>query len=147
MIDRLRAAWLFALRDLRVVLFDYKVLVLCIAIGVAAVTGVAALTDSFLNGLGRDGRALVGGDISLARAQEPFSPQEIAFLQARGTLSVVAATRAMIAKQDGETALADIKAVEPNYPLVGAIRTTPAVPVAQIDQGDQRGALADSTLR
>src|SRR5262249_16800361 len=80
MIDNFRATLGTALRlvfrDLRVILFNYKVLVLSIAIGVAAVTGVAALTDSFLNGLARDGRALVGGDISFARAQEPFSVDE-----------------------------------------------------------------------
>ena len=39
----IEAALRFAYRDLRVVLFDYKVLVLSIAIGVAAVTGVGAL--------------------------------------------------------------------------------------------------------
>lgn len=146
MTDSFRAALRFAFRDLRVVLFDYKVLVLCIAVGVAAVTGVGALTDSFLGGLARDGRALVGGDISLSRAQEPFSSDERRFLDATGTLSIVATTRAMVTTDNGGTALADIKAVEPTYPLVGALRTTPAVPLSRIDGGDTRGALADPAL-
>lgn len=139
------AALRFAWRDLRVVLFDYKVLVLSIAIGVAAVTGVAALTDSFLTGLARDGRALVGGDISFARAQEPLSADERRFLESQGTLSVIAGIRAMVAKGDGETALADIKAVEANYPLIGAISTTPAVSIDALDQ-DGPGVLADPAL-
>ena len=139
------AALRFAWRDLRVVLFDYKVLVLSIAIGVAAVTGVAALTDSFLTGLARDGRALVGGDISFARAQEPLSADEKRFLESQGTISVIAGIRAMVAKGDGETALADIKAVEANYPLVGDISTTPVVVMDALDQGGP-GVLADPAL-
>ena len=142
----LAAALRFAWRDLRVILLDYKILVFAIAIGVAAVTGVGALTDSFLAGLARDGRALVGGDISFARAQGEPTAEEHAVLASQGTLSVVATTRAMVTREGGPSALADLKAVEANYPLVGLVRTTPQIPIAQLDQGGRLGALLDPTL-
>ena len=108
----------------------------------------ARSTDSFLTGLARDGRALVGGDISFSRAQEPVSADEKRFLEQRGALSIVATTRAMVAKESGETALADIKAVEQNYPLVGTVGTTPAIPPSQLgaDTNGTFGALLDPAL-
>ena len=142
----LMAGLRFAWRDLRVVLLDYKVLVLSIAIGVAAVTGVRALTDSFIAGLTRDGRALVGGDISFSRGQEPVSADERAFLMSLGRVSILANTRTNVMTEGGAAALADVKAVEPNYPLAGAIATTPPVTPATIDAADGFGAMADPAL-
>jgi putative ABC transport system permease protein len=141
------AALRFAARDLRIVLFDYKVLILCIAIGVAAVTGVQALTQSFLAGLDRDARALVGGDISLSRPQRALADDERAWLAARGAVSELAGTRAMANVANGETALVDIKAVSGNYPLVGAVETSPTLPLASLEGSDgHRSVVVDPTI-
>ena len=146
--DAVMTALRFAWRDLRVVFSQYKVLVLSVAIGVAAVTGVGALTDSFLNGLTRDGRTLVGGDISLSRAQEPLTPDERQFLAARGTISVIGSTRAMVSVEGGEAALGDIKAVETSFPLAGRLLTSPEVSPAELGTTAQAdfGALVDPSL-
>ncbi len=146
--DAITAAIRFARRDLRVVFAQYKVLVLSIAIGVAAVTGVGALTDSFLSGLTRDGRALVGGDMSFSRAQEALSTDERRFLESRGTVSVIATTRATVSVEGGTAAPGDIKAVESTFPLAGVLRTTPQIsPAALGTSPDGRyGALVDPAL-
>jgi putative ABC transport system permease protein len=142
------AALRFAARDLRKILLDYRVLVLCVAIGVAAVTGVTSLTQAFLDGLSRDARAIVGGDISFSRPQRPLDEKERTWLAARATISELANTRVMASNAKGETALVDIKAIEPNYPLAGAVVTNPARELAALDAQHEghRSAVADPTL-
>ncbi len=65
----------FALRDLRGGLAGLRIVVLCIALGVAAIVGVNSLARSLEAGLARDGRTILGGDVSFSlissRARPP----------------------------------------------------------------------------
>ena len=52
----------FALRDLRGGLAGLRIFLLCIALGVAAIVGVESLARALNDGIGREGRVILGGD-------------------------------------------------------------------------------------
>jgi len=120
-----------ALRDLRGGLRGFYVFIACIALGVMAVAGVGSLAGSLADGLAREGRVILGGDLSLSRMHQPATPQERAFLERHGTVSAATTMRAMARTPDGRAALADVKAVDGAYPLTGAVTLDPAMPLAE----------------
>jgi putative ABC transport system permease protein len=126
--------WRFALRELRGGLRGFAVFIACIALGVAAIAGVGSFARSLGDGLAREGRVILGGDISFSLMARETSAPERQFLEANGRLSAAATMRAMARAADGQTALVEIKAVDAAYPLFGTVALEPA--------GDLSGALA-----
>ena len=53
-----------ALRELRGGLRGFYVFIVCIALGVMAIAGIGSLSASLVDGLARDGRIILGGDLS-----------------------------------------------------------------------------------
>ncbi|HEY3029252.1 MAG TPA: FtsX-like permease family protein, partial [Bradyrhizobium sp.] len=154
-IDRGRAASLalrYALRELRGGLRGFYVFIACIALGVMAIAGVGSVSASFSDGLAREGRTLLGGDVAFALFQREAKPDEIAFLRSRGEVSVAATLRAMARAGDGRLALVELKAVDGTYPMLGELVLDPTMPVADVlaerkdATGVVFGAAADSTL-
>ncbi|HEX3116468.1 MAG TPA: FtsX-like permease family protein [Bradyrhizobium sp.] len=148
---RNRAAFLplrFALRELRGGLRGFYVFIACIALGVMAIAGVGSVAASLGEGLAREGRALLGGDVAFALIQREARPDEVAFLRARGQLSVAATLRAMARTGDNRLALVELKAVDAAYPMLGELTLDPKLPVADLfaEQDGAFGAAADSTL-
>src|SRR5262245_43059625 len=80
----------FALRDLRGGLRSFYVFIACIALGVLAIAGVGSVSTSLTDGLAREGRVILGGDLTFTLATRQASTQELAFLQARGAVSLAA---------------------------------------------------------
>ena len=70
----------FALRELRGGLRGFYVFIACIALGVMAIAGVGSVAASLGEGLAREGRNLLGGDIAFVLFQREAKPQELAFL-------------------------------------------------------------------
>ena len=62
--DLWRLAVRFARRDLRSGLAGFRIFLIALTLGVAAIAGVGSLGDAFLTGLAEHGRALLGGDVS-----------------------------------------------------------------------------------
>ena len=138
----------FALRELRGGLRGFYVFIACIALGVAAIAGVGSLAGSLGDGLSREGRTILGGDLSFGLIHRELEPAERDFLAGRGRISVAATMRAMARKDDGNAALVEIKAVDGAYPLYGAVKLEPAMPVADAlaEKNGRFGAAADETL-
>ena len=138
----------FALRELRGGLRGFYVFIACIALGVAAIAGVGSLAGSLGDGLSREGRTILGGDLSFSLIHREAEPAEREFLASRGRVSVAATMRAMARKDDGNAALVEIKAVDGVYPLYGAVKLEPAMPVADAlaEKNGRFGAAADETL-
>jgi putative ABC transport system permease protein len=109
----------FALRDLRGGLAGLRIFLLCIALGVAAIVGVESLALALNDGMGREGRVILGGDASFALIHRRLSADEQRFLEAHGSLSTVATLRGMARAAGGDAALIEIKAVEPSWPRIG----------------------------
>ena len=84
----------YALRELRGGLRGFYVFIACIALGVMAIAGVGSVAASLSDGLAREGRTLLGGDVSFLLFQREAKPEEVAFLRSRGTVSVAATLRA-----------------------------------------------------
>jgi putative ABC transport system permease protein len=122
----LRVAW----RDFRGGLSGFGIFLACIALGVAAITGVGSVSHSLSDGLARQGRVILGGDVSFSVVQRELTPNERGFLAARGRLSQVAVLRAMARSDTGTPGLVDIKAVDAAYPSAGTVTLDPPIGLA-----------------
>ncbi|HEY4806144.1 MAG TPA: FtsX-like permease family protein, partial [Roseiarcus sp.] len=126
--DRGRAPTMrFALRDLRGGLAGLRIFLLCIALGVAAIVGVESLARALNDGLGREGRVVLGGDASFSLIHRRLSADEQRFLAAHGSLSTIATVRGMARAASGDAALIEIKAVEPSWPRLGGAVFAPSM--------------------
>jgi len=137
-----------AFRELRAGLRGFYVFIACIALGVLAIAAVGSLSASLENGLAREGRTILGGDLSFLLSHREVSATERAFLEQQGRLSVAATMRAMARTNDERTALVEIKAVDADYPLFGAVALEPALalPAALARTGNVFGAAVDPAL-
>ena len=97
----------------------FYVFIACIALGVMAIAGVGSVAASLGEGLAREGRTLLGGDVAFSLIQREAKPDEVAFLRSRGEVSVAATMRAMARTGDGRLALVELKAVDGSYPMLG----------------------------
>lgn len=138
----------YALRELRSGLRGFYVFIACIALGVMAIAGVGSVAASLGAGLSEQGRTLLGGDVAFSLIQREAKPDELAFLDAHGKVSVAATMRAMVRATDGQLALVEMKAVDGNYPMLGNLSLTPPMPVANLLAENHRiyGAAADPVL-
>ena len=138
----------YALRELRGGLRGFYVFIACIALGVMAIAGVGSVAASLSEGLTREGRTLLGGDVAFSLIQREAKPEEVAFLRSHGAVSVAATMRAMARSADGRLALVELKAVDGNYPLLGELTLDPKMPVADLlaERDGAFGAAVDSAL-
>src|SRR5882757_666892 len=146
----------YALRELRGGLSGFYVFLACIALGSMAIAGVGSLAASLADGLAREGRVILGGDLAFTLIQREAAPNELTFLQKHGTLSVAATTRAMARSADssmardadGKATLVELKAVDGAYPLYGEAKLDPAMNVtdALAQRDGVFGAAADPVL-
>ncbi|MGJ4952652.1 ABC transporter permease [Bradyrhizobium sp. HKCCYLS20291] len=138
----------YALRELRGGLRGFYVFIACIALGVLAIAGVGSVAASLNDGLIREGRTLLGGDVAFSLFQREAKPEEIAFLRSRGEVSLAATLRAMVRSGDAKLALVELKAVDSAYPLLGKAELQPDLPFADIlaERDGAFGAAADPAL-
>ena len=115
-----------ALRELRGGLRGFYIFIACIALGVMAIASVGSFSRGLSDGLARQGRVILGGDVSFILIQREATNAERGFVARYGTLSEVATMRAMARVPGGETTLVELKAVDDAYPLYGAIAMEPA---------------------
>lgn len=129
----------FARRELRGGLRGFRILLACLALGVAAIAGVGSVRSSIEAGLTDQGAVLLGGD-AVARFTYRFANnEELAWLTETGTaLSEVTDFRSMaVVDRNGTTerALTQIKSVDDAYPLVGTVTLDPAMDLAEALEG------------
>ncbi|MDE2377832.1 ABC transporter permease [Bradyrhizobium sp.] len=138
----------YALRELRGGLRGFYVFIACIALGVMAIAGVGSVAASLNEGLAREGRTLLGGDVSFVLFQREARPEEVAFLRSRGTLSIAATLRGMARAADGKLALVEMKAVDNSYPMLGELTLTPQMKLPDLlaMRDGAFGAAADPAL-
>ncbi len=83
-----------ALRELRGGLSGFGVFLACIALGVAAIAGIASVSPP-VGRARREWRRIIGGDLSYSLIKREASDTERAVLAKEGRLDVVASLRAM----------------------------------------------------
>ena len=108
---------------------ELRLLLVAVTLAVAALTAVGFFADRLQNGLNRDARALIGGDVVIASDHEvpaPFAKQAQA-LGLRSVQTMVFPTMGRAPDELGGAArLVALKVVEPGYPLRGSLRVAPA---------------------
>jgi putative ABC transport system permease protein len=138
----------FAVRELRGGFRGFVVFIACIALGVAAIAGVGSFAASLADGLAREGRMILGGDVSFSLSQREANADERAFLGSQGQVSTAATMRAMARTTSDESALVEIKAVDAAYPLIGSVELDGAANLSDTlaERGGVYGAAADPAL-
>ncbi|MET0380456.1 MAG: FtsX-like permease family protein [Methyloceanibacter sp.] len=153
----LRLAFAMGMRELRSGAGGLAVFVLCIALGVASVAAIGSLSAAFDQALARQGRLLIGGDLSFELIHRQADAAERAALQSFGQLSESAGFRAMARSPAGKSALVEVKAVDDAYPLYGDVAIAdsdktgplwrdPAIVLAERTLLDRLGLSVGSTL-
>ncbi len=143
----LRVASRFAVRELRGGLRGFGIFLACIILGVATIAGVGSVARGMTEGIAREGRAILGGDIAVRLLQFQATPKERAYFDGLGTVSEVATLRAIARRVDGNgQALVELKAVDAAYPLVGAVAVEGGGDAASLLAGTDGmfGALAEA---
>ncbi len=135
-------AWRLALRDLRGGLRGMRVVLACLALGVAAIAAVGSLRAAVDRGLATDGARLLGGDISIESGADPLPDTLRHWIAARGgRISAVVLLRTLAVAASGDRVLVELKAVDQAYPLLGAPVLDPPLPLVRMLAG--RGVVAD----
>lgn len=145
----IRLALVYARRELRAGLRGFRILIACLALGVAAIAASGSLRAAFHTALAEDSRALLGGDLDLRQSYRPVDEDQRTVLRGLGTLSEGFDLRAMARTPDnGARRLVELKGVDGAYPLAGSLELDPPLPLAEaLAQKDGAwGAAADPGL-
>ena len=135
-------------RELRGGLRGFRVFLLCLSLGVMAIAAVGTLRGMIAAGLADQGAVLLGGDARLQFTYRFASEAERDWMAARALqVSEVVDFRSMIVVGE-DRALTQVKAVDDLYPLVGALRLEPDLPLDQALAGRDGlpGAVLDPVL-
>ena len=86
-----------ARRELRGGTRGLRIVLACLALGVASIAAVGSLRAAIQAGLQADGARLLGGDFEIRGGYQPVPPEPIAWAVARGAVpSTILLTRAML---------------------------------------------------
>jgi len=120
-INQFSLAIKFALRELRGGIKGFRIFIACLALGVGTIAGMGTLTKSIEAGLKRDGKKLLGGDISLRLLHRPADKEQIKYFKTATKFSEIIEMRVMAqnTSKSEKRALAELKAVDNAYPLIG----------------------------
>ena len=126
----LRIAWAIARRELRDSLGrglgGFRILIACLALGVAAIAAVGATRAAVEDGIARDAKRIAGGDLEARLLYREATPEQQAAFQALGRVARIAEMRTM-ARVGERRQLAALKAVDAGYPLYGGLTLAPAL--------------------
>ncbi|UYN94323.1 MAG: ABC transporter permease [Enhydrobacter sp.] len=112
-----------ARREMRSGLSGFRLFLACLALGVGAIAAILSFSRAIEEGLRADAREILGGDVAISLLYRQATPEQMAYLGGRGQLVRWVDARAMARPErpEGRTTLVQLKAVEPIYPLYGAI--------------------------
>src|SRR5690606_14082960 len=138
------------LLDMRGDLRRFLLLVVCLAVGTALISGVNSVGASITRAIDDGAAELMGGDVELSRADRLATADELATMAGFGTISTIVDTNLRAESAAGD-AFVDLSAIGPTYPLLGAVQSPQLSPgaapydlLAPVD--DIHGALLDPVL-
>ncbi|CAD7043038.1 ABC transporter permease [Pseudorhizobium endolithicum] len=148
-LPRLGTAWSLALREMRGGLSGFYIFLACIALGTGAIAAVNSVSRAITGAIATQGQDILAADIRFELDNREANPEELAFLQELGDLSVSTGLRSMARVPDGsEQGLVEVKAVDGAYPLYGAFEAEPNRPLGELlrRDGAMFGAVAAPLL-
>lgn len=131
-----KMAW----RETRAAWRHFLYFLICIAIGVGALTGVSLFGTHVERTVTREARGLLGGDleIRLTRRISPQGRDVLDSLRERGIILthvselVAMAARTELSGGGQPTQIIELKAIEPEYPLYGSLRVEPDIDIREL---------------
>lgn len=138
------------LLDMRGDLRRFVLLVVCLAVGTALISGVNSVGSSITRAIDDGAAELMGGDVELSRADRLATSDERATMDTFGVVSTIVDTNLRAESASGD-AFVDLTAVGPTYPLLGQV-LSPQLPSGQsvhqflAPTDDIHGALLDPVL-
>ncbi len=124
---RLPIAARLALRELRGGLAGFRIFLVCLALGVAAIAAVGSVRAAIDHGLAREAAALLGGDAEVEFTYRFATDAERAWMDAHAAdVSEIVDFRSLLAMPAEAAASADrtlvmVKAIDGAYPLFGHV--------------------------
>jgi|TARA_B100001964_G_scaffold148966_1_gene164149 putative ABC transport system permease protein len=137
----------FAWQDLRGSGHFLWVLCACLVLGVTLVAATGGLYQQIHEGLQSDSRKLAGGDLQVD-VREKLPADAIAWMQARGQVSLLIELNTMMGTANDEFELVEVQSVDEFYPLYGELTLSPPMPLARATElrGDRFGVAIDPVL-
>jgi len=136
-----------ARRELRGGVRQLRLVLACLALGVASIAAVGTLQSATKAGLLADGARLLGGDVEVRVNYQPLPDAALDWARQRGaTTSEIIEMRAMAVAPSGERALVELKSVDAAYPLYGELRLEPPEATLAATDGRYRVALEASVV-
>ncbi len=123
-------AWRLARRELRGGVGGFRIFLLCLAMGVAAIAAIGSIGAALKGSMRDDARIILGGDIDLRLNHRPASDAQRDWLRGQGRISHVSQMRSMARTKESHV-LVEIKAVDGAYPLFGATVLSPDMPLGR----------------
>ena len=135
-------------RELRGGLRGFGVFLMCLFLGVFAISAIGSFTESAKSGLLADASALLGGDLEIRLAHRELPTTAVDYLKTEGELSHVMTMRTMVANKSGtQRVLTELKAVDTVYPFYGTVGIEPQQSIAiALDNSHELGALVEAPL-
>ena len=136
-----------ALTELRGGIKGFRLFLVCLAIGVAAIAAAGSMAQAFRSGLDAEQRRILGGDFVLPLRQRTPSPQQLAFFQARGAISTAIDSNTM-GGSGAERRLIQLRAVDQTHPLEGTVTLAPQAPLQELllEKDGVWGGVAEQAL-
>lgn len=148
--------WALALRlcrrELRAGIGGFGVFLGCLFLGVLAISAVGSLGRALEEGLAKDAKAILGGDLSVALTSRDLSAAEETYLRGLGEVSRTLNTRTMARVENpagaARSLLVELKGVDRLYPLYGQLEVDGGGEVQDLlaETGGLPGALAGPDL-
>ena len=116
----------FARRELRGGIKGLRIVLACLALGVAAIAAVGVLRAATEASLAEDGARILGGDLSVRVTYRPMPQEARQWITDHGArLSEIVEMRAMAIAPSGDRTLVELKAADNAYPLYGRLELDP----------------------
>lgn len=138
--------WKMAWRDARSNKKKLFVYISAIIIGVAAQVAITSFRDSLNVTINSQAKELLGADLEIEKDNDPFSEEELAYFDSLGgeQSTMVEFSSMVLFPKSGRTRLAEIRALEGDFPYYGTLVTTPSE--ASGFYQAQQSALVDDAL-
>lgn len=138
------------LLDMRGDLRRFLLLVVCLAVGTALISGVNSVGSSITRAIDDGAAELMGGDVELSRADRLADDAELAAMARFGTVAAIIDTN-LRAESATADAFVDLTAIGPTYPLLGQVESPQLTPDQSVHQflapsDDIHGTLVDPVL-
>jgi len=136
-----------ALIDLRGDIRRFIILVACLAIGVGAIATVSSVGAALQAAITRDARVILGGDVEIRNMDADVNPAEASYFDTLGTVAEVIDLNAR-ARVNEASVFLNLRAVTPNYPLVGTLDLGPESGTATLPEllADDTGIVVDARV-